>query len=261
MILDDIIAHKRTEIARAKAMVSLDDLKARTQHHARERNFHLAIRRPREMALIAELKERSPSRGVLRERFDPIALAQALEEAGAHALSVLTDAKFFGGSVDFLTDIKQFTELPVLRKDFLIDEYQLYESAWRGADAVLLIARLLDDQQLIAFVRLATQLQLDALVEIHSTEELSRALQAGADIIGINHRDLSTFTMNAQLSEALAPLIPRDRTIVVESGINRPETVSHLQTLGVHAVLVGEALMEREDVGRAAKELMGWPIN
>lgn len=260
MTLDDIVAYKRQEIERAKAKHSLAELQARTQHHARERDFQMAVRRKDEIALIAEIKERSPSRGVIRERFDPIALAKALEEAGAHALSVLTDAKFFGGNLEFLADIKQFTELPVLRKDFIIDAYQIYESAWRGADAVLLIARLLEDRQLAAFLRLTKQLHLDALVEVHSKAELFRALQAGAEMIGINHRDLATLKVNTQLSEELIPLIPRDRTIVAESGINRMETVSHLQTLGAHAVLVGEALMEQSDVGRAAKELMGWPL-
>ena len=258
MILDEILAHKREEIAAAKQRVPLEELERRVRGRRASRGFRAALadsgQRP---ALIAELKRKSPSRGMLRERFDPVRLAQELQEAGASALSVLTDERFFGGSLEFLRDVAQFTEIPVLRKDFIIDPYQIYEAAFHQADAVLLIVQVLTDAQLAHFVTLASQFGMDALVEVHSEADLERALKADAHLIGINHRDLTTFTMHPDTTQRLVPRIPAGRVIVAESGVQSRDDIARLARLGVHAVLVGEALMTAPDVAAKARELLG----
>ena len=255
-MLEDILANKRKEIEAAKAHLPLDALKARVSGRTAERNFQEAIRQPGKLSLIAELKRKSPSRGLLRERFDPVSLAQLLQEGGASALSVLTDEVYFGGHVDFLRDVKQFTEVPVLRKDFLIDVYQLYESIFYQADAVLLIVRILPGTVLHELLAVARSLGLGALVEVHSGDELDCALQAGAEIIGINVRDLATFRLQAGLVESLVPLIPSGKTIVAESGLQTAQEFSRMRELGVHAALVGEALMTAPDVRTKLRELL-----
>ena len=258
MILDDILAHKREEILAAKQRVPLEELERRVRGRRASRGFRAALAasntRP---ALIAELKRKSPSRGMLRERFDPVRLAQELQEAGASALSVLTDERFFGGSLEFLRDVAQFTEIPVLRKDFIIDAYQIYEAAFHQADAVLLIVQVLTDAQLAHFVTLASQFGMDALVEVHSEADLERALKADAHLIGINHRDLTTFTMHPDTTQRLVPRIPAGRVIVAESGVQGRDDIARLAGLGVHAVLVGEALMTAPDVAAKVRELLG----
>ncbi len=261
-MLEKILERKRQEIARVKERVSLEELKERVGGHARERDFRQAIYQPGRLCLIAELKRKSPSKGMLRERFDPVSLAQSLEEAGSSALSVLTDEPFFGGHLDFLRDVKQFTEIPVLRKDFIIDAYQLYESLFYQADAVLLIVRALSDGQLSEYLALARELGLDALVEIHNDEELKRAVRVDAKIIGINHRDLTTFTLDTRLSERLIPSIPSGTTVVAESGIQTATDVQRMHRLGVHALLIGEALMSAADVKVKVKELFNgiWDV-
>src|SRR3989338_5515363 len=207
-MLDDIVATKQQEVENAKNEEPLEDLKARLANHLTERSFAKAISQPGKLSLIAELKRKSPSRGTLRERFDPVSLAQDLQKAGASALSVLTDEAYFGGHLDFLRDAKQFTEIPVLRKDFIVDPYQVYEAALYEADAVLLITRILTEEQLIQCMQAADTLGIEPLVEVHSAEELKLALGAGAHVIGINHRDLRTFQMDLSLSERLVPLVP-----------------------------------------------------
>lgn len=254
-MLDKILRAKAEEVRAAKARLPLEDLKARLAHHQAERSFRTAIHQPGRLTLIAELKRKSPSKGMLRERFDPVSLAQTLQEAGASALSVLTDEPFFGGHLDFLRDVKQFTEVPVLRKDFVMDPYQIYEAAWYGADAVLLIVRVLSAPQLIACLQTADTVGLDALVEVHSDEELQVAARAGARIIGINHRDLDTFQMDPQLTEHLLPKLPAGAIAVAESGFQHPEEIRRMQQLGVHALLIGEALMSAPDVGAKVREL------
>ncbi len=255
-MLDDIVMSKELEIGAAKERLPLDELKARTAHHLADRSFGNALRQPGKVALIAELKRKSPSKGMLRERFDPVSLAQSLQEAGVAALSVLTDEPFFGGHLEFLRDAKQFTEIPVLRKDFILDSYQIYESAVYGADAVLLIVRILMEERLRECLQVADQLGIESLVEVHSSEELHVALDVGAHVIGINHRDLQTFQIDSGLSAKLVPKIPSGKIIVAESGIQTGQDLERMRQLGVHAVLIGEALMTAPDPAAKARELL-----
>jgi indole-3-glycerol phosphate synthase len=257
MFLDDILISKQQEVEAAKAQLPLEDLRARLRSHQADRSFRKANAGINRLAFIAELKRKSPSKGMLRERFDPVNLAQSLEAAGAEALSVLTDEPFFGGELDFLRDAKQFTEIPVLRKDFVIDPYQVYQAVAFGADAVLLIVRILQPETLVACLEAADAVDVEPLVEVHGEDDLRVALSAGAHVIGINHRDLQTFTMDATLAERLVPKIPAGKIIVAESGIQSQEDVQRLRRLGVHAVLVGETLMRARDPGAKLRELMG----
>ena len=254
-MLDDIVMSKQQEVEAAKERLPLVDLKARLAGHFTERSFRKALGVPGKLSLIAELKRKSPSKGMLRERFDPVSLAQSLQEAGASALSILTDEPYFGGHLDFLRDVKQFTEVPVLRKDFIIDPYQVYESASYEADAILLIVRILTEERLQACMQAADTLEIEPLVEVHSAEELKVALSVGSHVIGINHRDLRTFQIEPHLSEQLVPAIPAGKLIVAESGIQSPQDVKRMQRLGVHALLIGEALMMAPDPAAKVREL------
>ena len=255
-ILDDILAAKRQEVEVAKARLPLKELEKRVPVPRSSREFRRALEdASAKPALIAELKRQSPSKGMLRERFDPVSLAQQLQDAGAAALSVLTDERFFGGTLDFLRDVQQFTEIPILRKDFILDAYQLYEAAYYQADAVLLIVQALSDEQLRDYLQIARRLGLDALVEVHTETELARALTAGASVIGLNHRDLRTFTMYPDTTARLIPKIPAGIVIVAESGIQHQEEVRRLKMLGVHAVLIGESLMTAPDPAAKVREL------
>ena len=254
-MLDDIVATKQQEVENAKNEEPLEDLKARLANHLTERSFAKAISQPGKLSLIAELKRKSPSRGMLRERFDPVSLAQELQSAGASALSVLTDETYFGGHLDFLRDAKQFTEVPVLRKDFIVDPYQVYEAALYEADAVLLIVRLLTEEELSLCMQVADKLGLEPVVEVHSEPELRMALACGAHVIGINHRDLGTFQIDSTLTAKLVPLVPAGKIIVAESRIQKPEDVQRMKQLGVHAVLIGEALMTAPDAAAKVQEL------
>ena len=257
MILDEIIAYKREDVARAQQALPLQELQRRLTHHQRERDFGAALKVPGKLALIAELKKQSPSRGLLRERFEPVTIAQTYQECGAAALSVLTDTRYFVGQLSFLRDVKDFTELPILRKDFIIDEYQVYESAQAAADAILLIVRLLPAETLKRFMALAGKLQLDVLTEVHNETELDVALAADCRIIGINHRDLDTLTIDATLSQRLAPRVPKTCTVVAESGLHTRADVERMRALGVDAVLIGEAFMQAPDIAAKVRELMG----
>ena len=242
-MLDEIVTAKRGEVEAAKARLPFEELKNRTANRLAERSFRQAITAAGKLSLIAELKRKSPSRGMLRERFDPVSLGQTMQQAGASALSVLTDERYFGGSLEFLRDVKQFTEIPALRKDFIVDPYQVYEAALYEADAILLIVRILAEETLVECVQAADRLGIEPLIEVHSEEELDTALRAGGAVIGINHRDLGTFTMDPTLSVRLVPRIPAGKVIVAESGIQSSADVKRMQRLGVHAVLIGEALM------------------
>ncbi len=254
-MLDEIVLTKQQEVEAARERLPLEDLKARVANYLAERSFRKALTREGKLSLIAELKRKSPSKGMLRERFDPVHLAQALQGAGASALSVLTDEAYFGGHLDFLRDAKQFTEIPVLRKDFIIDPYQVYESALAMADAVLLIVRILTEETLIACMQAADTIGVEPLVEVHSEGDLKVALSAGAHVIGINHRDLRTFQINPQLTEQLIPKVPAGKLIVAESGLKTAEEVARMRQLGVHAVLIGEALMTAPDPAAKVREL------
>ena len=255
MILQEILAQKKREVEAALSKVPLAELKERLSAHAAERDLRAALAKPGRLHLIAELKRKSPSKGMLRERFDPVSLAQEMEGAGAAALSVLTDEVFFSGSLDYLRNAKQFTEIPVLRKDFILDVYQIYEAAFHGADAVLLIVRILEEAQLKRCIAVAESLGLAALVEVHADSELAVALRSGAKLIGINHRDLDTLQMDLGLSTRLMPKIPKGVLTVAESGIHTPQDVQRMRQLGVNALLIGEALMAAPSVSAKIREL------
>jgi len=254
-MLDDIVRVKRQEVDAAQRRLPFEELKARLSRHAAERGFRAALGVPGKLSLIAELKRKSPSKGMLRERFDPVSLAQTLQEAGAAALSVLTDERSFGGHLEFLRDAKHFTEIPVLRKDFIVDPYQVYEAAFYEADAVLLIVRILTEASLIQCMQAADAVGIEPFVEVHSEAELKVALSIGARVIGINHRDLRTFQIDSALSETLVPKIPPGKIIVAESGIQSAEDVQRMKRLGVHALLIGEALMTAPDPAAKIGEL------
>jgi indole-3-glycerol phosphate synthase len=254
-MLDDIVMTKHEEVRQAQSQMPLEDLRAHVAHYLPERSFRKAIHQPGKLCLIAELKRKSPSKGTLRERFDPVHLAQELQRAGASALSVLTDEAYFGGHLDYLRDAKQFTEIPVLRKDFIVDPYQVYEAAFYQADAVLLIVRLLEEERLVQCLQAADTVGLETLVEVHSEAELKIALRTGAHLLGINHRDLRTFQIDPDLSQRLVPQVPAGKVIVAESGLHTPEDVKRMQQLGVHALLIGEALMTAPDPGAKIREL------
>ena len=256
-ILDRIVADKREELAAAQAALPLAELKARLAQAPSLRPFGEAIR-GESVRLIAEIKRASPSRGLLRADFDPTNLAQAYAGARAAAVSVLTDEKHFGGSLEHLRAIREAlpTGPPLLRKDFLFDGYQLYEARCHGADAVLFIAAILKPGLLAELIALARSLGMTALVEVHDEPELERALMAEAGLIGINNRDLRSFEVDLATTERLRPLVPPDRTVVAESGIFSRVDVERLQALGVHAVLIGEALVTAPDPAAKIRELM-----
>ena len=257
-ILDRIVAGKREELAAAQRRVPFAELKARLPQAPPPRPFAQALRGD-SVRLIAEVKKASPSRGLLREQFDPVALARAY--AGAldvvAAVSVLTDEPHFQGSLDHLTSIRDALPQgpPLLRKDFLFDHYQLYEARVHGADAVLLIAAILNPALLAQLIGLVKALDMDALVEVHDELELERALMASADLIGVNNRDLRTFEVDLAITERLRPLIPAEVTVVAESGILTRADIQRLQALDVHAVLIGEALVTAPDPAAKIREL------
>ncbi len=256
MILDDIIDHKRREVSEAIHRTPLAALKERIVSCS-PGMFSTAISATDRACLIAEIKKASPSRGVLRADFDPAALAGLYAESGASAISVLTDTRYFQGDASHLAQAKEASRLPVLRKDFIIDEYQIWESAAIGADAVLLIVAALSGEQLRDYLQLASHIGLDALVEVHDKKQLDTALDAGARIIGINNRDLRTFKTDLQVTMQLAPEVPDGHIIVSESGIHTGEDVRRVRQAGANAVLVGEALVTSDDITKKIRELTG----
>jgi indole-3-glycerol phosphate synthase len=260
-VLDEILAHKREELAAAKARVAPEALASLARDRAEPtRGFRRALLAggpgPR---VIAELKRRSPSRGELRPDFDPVAIAKAYEAGGAAALSVLTDERFFGGSLAILESVRGATRLPLLRKDFVVDAYQIDEARVAGADAVLLIVAALAPAELAKLREHAVGLGLDVLVEVHDEAELDVAKGAGADLIGINNRDLKTFHTDLAVTERLAKRVPEGALVVTESGIFGREDVARLQRAGAAAFLVGESLMREPDPGLALRRLLGTP--
>lgn len=255
-ILEKIVAVKKTEVRYLKNRTSLEDLRDRVKGLPAGVDFRKAIRSGN-CAIIAEVKKHSPSKGSLRENIDPAQVALLYEKSGASAISVLTDREFFHGSSAHLLDIKKVLGIPILRKDFLIDPYQIYETKLMEADAVLLIAGLLPEGQLRDYIQLTMSLDIWPLVEVHTIEDLQIALAAGAEIIGINNRDLKTFTIDINTTVNLVPFIPPNKTVVSESGINAREDIETLMKAGVHAFLIGEALMRASDPGSKLKELLG----
>ncbi|MFQ5803260.1 MAG: indole-3-glycerol phosphate synthase TrpC [Candidatus Methylomirabilales bacterium] len=260
MMLQRIVQTKREEITSRKTMVPLRDLKAQNQDLPPPRDFHHALERRSGgggIRLIAELKRASPSQGIIREDFNLEQLVRAYSGAGAAALSVLTDEPFFQGNLHDLAQVKATVSLPILRKDFILDPYQVYESRRWGADAILLIAAVLDTQCLQDLLGLSQELGLHPCTEVHTSEELHRALAAKAPIVGINNRDLKTFRVSLETTFLLLPEIPRDRVVISESGISGRTDVSRLEAEGVDAILVGEGLLRARDVAAKARELLG----
>ena len=254
--LESIIAYKRKEIERDKTAMPLETLKSRITDLPPIRNFKEAIAREG-LNLIAEIKRASPSKGVIKKEFNPVEIAKIYQESGASAISVLTTEKFFYGSLDFLSQVKEVTTIPILQKDFIVDEYQIYQARANKADAILLIASILVEAQINSFLECAHSLGLDCLVEVHTKEELSKVLASKAQIIGINNRDLTTLITDLSTTLTLSKLVPKDRMLVSESGIETPEDVKRLQECGVRAILVGESLMRAPDINAKMKELLG----
>jgi indole-3-glycerol phosphate synthase len=243
--LDEILQVKRVEIERL--LPRRDELRATALLRNDFRSFHSAIDRgPDELALIAEVKKASPSAGVIAESFDPVAIAKNYARAGAEAISVLTDEQFFQGHLDYLGQIRAQVGVPLLRKDFVLDEIQIIEAAAAGADAVLLIVAALEQEQLVSLLEAAALYQLDVLVEVHTLEELDRALDTDARIIGINNRNLATFEVDLATTEELSEEVPSDVLLVSESGIKTAEDIARVKAAGANAVLIGEALMRAQ---------------
>ncbi len=254
--LTEILEHKRRELALARERQPGDALARRARSAGHEpRGFRRALESAERPRVIAEIKRRSPSRGEIRPDFDALACARAYASAGAAAISVLTDARYFGGSLELLAEVRAAVSLPLLRKDFIVDAYQVDEARVHGADAVLLIAAALDRSALRELAAHAEALGLDALVEVHDERELEAAHAVGADLIGINNRDLRTFEIDLAVTERLAGKLPEGCVVVAESGIFTPRDWERLEAAGAHAFLVGEALMRESDVGAALRRL------
>jgi indole-3-glycerol phosphate synthase len=258
-ILDKIVAEKKLEVAKLRPQAG--QLKQAAATRKDFRDFAGALRRDDGAALIAEVKKASPSAGVIVKDFDAIQIARNYEDGGASALSVLTDEKFFQGRIEYLQQIRDAVRLPLLRKDFIIDELQIHEATACGADAILLIVAILNDAQLKGFRELASQLQLASLVEVHDEVELDRALASGAEIIGVNNRDLRDFSVSLATTEKLATKLKRGmcgkHTLVAESGIHARADVERVTKAGANAILVGESLMRSGDIAGKVKELLG----
>jgi indole-3-glycerol phosphate synthase len=257
MILNRIVEAKKVEVAQAKRQRPLSALEREIARMDAPRPFASALRREDRIALIAEIKKASPSAGVIRADFDHVDIAQVYDDSAADAISVLTDEQFFQGHLDFIGDVKRVSEKPVLRKDFLFDEYQVIEARAFGADAILLIVAILEDKQLARLLRLAEGLAMAALVETHDEDEVKRALDAGASLIGVNNRDLRDFSVDLNTTLRLRKMIPPEVALVSESGIHTRDDVRLLEAAGVNAILVGESLMRSEDMRAKIDELLG----
>jgi len=262
-ILEQIVADKRREVALARRDTPLEEIKHQAQDTPAPRNFFKAVTKPKDaLRVIAEVKKASPSAGVIREDFDPVAIATAYYENGAAAVSCLTDEKYFQGSLGYIAQIKQAIPLPVLRKDFIIDAYQVYQSRVAGADAVLLIGEILEEAQLMDLLILATELKLTALVEVHDVETLLKVRphigfpHPSYTLLGINNRDLKTMTTDLSHTLRLMDMVENHEILVAESGIKTPDDVARLRRAGVNRILVGEHLMRQSDAGAALRELM-----
>ena len=259
-ILDDILAHKRLEVAAQKQRVDMDTLVANiSASNDTPRGFMKALQARVAIggtAVIAEVKKASPSMGVIRASFDPVAIAESYAAAGATCLSVLTDEKYFQGSGHYLRLVRAAVGLPLLRKDFIVDEYQIVEARALGADAILLIVAALSDAELAAFTRLAPDLGLDVLVEVHDEAECARALQLPLRVIGVNNRNLHDFSVSLDTSRRIKTMLPADYLLVSESGIHTRADIEALQADGIHAFLVGGALMQADDPGVALSALL-----
>ena len=257
-ILARIVAHEREVVAASRKRTPIASLRQEAGYAVERRGFARALRE-KKPAVIAECKRRSPSRGTLRDPFDPVAIGRSYEKAGAAAISVLTNEEFFGGTLDDLRAVRAAVEIPVLRKDFVIDPYQLEEARAAGADAVLLIAAVHPPDVLLALHRSACDLGLDVLVEVHDESELDGALRCEGAVLGVNNRDLRTFHTDLGVCEALASMVGPGVGLVAESGLRDAADLERLQRSGIHAFLVGEAFMKAEDPGRALSDMLAAP--
>lgn len=256
-ILDKIVATKREEVARAKADVPLSVLEEQLGEAPPVRDFFAAVSETAEISLIAEVKKASPSKGIIRDDFHPVEIARTYEAHGAACISVLTDAPYFQGSLDYLRAIRAAVARPVLRKDFIIDPYQVFEARAAGADAVLLIAECLNNQQFKSLHDRIEALGMTPLVELYDPANLSRVVDVGARLVGVNNRDLHTFEVDLGHTLRLRERIPGDRAVVGESGIQSRADAERLESAGVAAMLVGESLMREADIGAAVDRLLG----
>ncbi|CAN4274844.1 TrpC Indole-3-glycerol phosphate synthase [Methylophilaceae bacterium] len=259
-ILNKILATKKTEVAASKLAVSLDQLQAQAEAQGEPRDFVGSIHKKimaNKAAVIAEIKKASPSKGVIREDFKPAEIAKSYEKAGAACLSVLTDEQYFQGSAAYLKQARAACKLPVLRKDFIIDEYQVFEARAMGADCILLIVAALELAQMQKLEALANELGMAVLVEVHDADELALALQLDTPLIGINNRNLRTFEVSLQTTLDLLKIMPEDRFVVTESGIFTPEDVKLMMDNQVQGFLVGEAFMRQDDPGAELARVFG----
>ena len=257
-ILDEIIKKRREDLKKRKIDYPIEWLGRSLAYNPFTPKDVISALKSTEnnrYRIIAEIKKASPSRGIIRENFDPIIIGQEYEKGGADAISILTEPHFFQGDKEYLGTVRRYTSIPILRKDFIIDKYQLLEALVYGADFVLLIAKLLSRKELKELVQYSHHLGLEVLVEIHDKTDLIKAIFAGTNIIGINHRNLETFEINMNLTEKLIPLIPNSKIIVAESGITTHETIKELSQIGADAFLVGEHFMRQDDIAKGVKTL------
>jgi indole-3-glycerol phosphate synthase len=255
MILDKIHAYKLKEVAESKEHVSIEFLKEKCKDVPGAITSGTVLKRENRIKFIAEVKKASPSAGIIREDFNYINIAREYEAGGASAISVLTDKEFFKGDIKYLSEIKETVSLPALRKDFIIDPYQIYEARAAGADLVLLIARILTKEEIDAFLALSHELGMECLVEVHDNDELKKVLETEAAIIGINNRNLDTFKTNLDTTLQLRHRIPEGKIVVSESGIKTRADVLALEEAGIDAILIGETLMRSRDISQKIKEL------
>lgn len=256
MILTRILEEKRRQVEQDKVIRPQITLAKKAGEIVLRSSFKKNISRPHQVNLIAEIKKASPSKGILRGDFNPVKIAATYQANGAAAISVLTDERFFAGKLEYIKLVKEHVSIPVLRKDFIIDEYQIYESVCAHADAILLIADILSLNELVNFEKLAVSFGLDVLVEVHNEDDMDKALAAGSGIIGINNRDLHSFKVDLSATQRLARLIPSSKVKVSESGIKSYEDVMFMKSIGINAVLIGEAFMEAEDIGQKVREFL-----
>ncbi|MCK9161433.1 MAG: indole-3-glycerol phosphate synthase TrpC [Arcobacteraceae bacterium] len=258
MILDEIILRTKEDLEKKKVEYSLDWLGRSLAYNPfppRDVRSVLTSTKEDKIKIIAEVKKASPSKGVIREDFDPLMIADIYSKNGADAISVLTEPHYFQGNLEYLTQIRRYVPTPLLRKDFIIDKYQIIEALVYGADFILLIAKALSSKELKELYEYALYVGLDVLVEIHDIEDLKKAMYAGAHIIGINHRSLETFEMDMTLCEKLIPMIPNGKIIVAESGVDSPDIIQRLSVAGADAFLIGEHFMRQDDIGAEVKRL------
>jgi len=264
MILDEIIRKTKDDLEKRKAEYSVDWLGrslAYNPYPPRDVKPFLTATPNEPIRIIAEVKKASPSKGIIREDFDPLSIAQAYSKNGANAISVLTEPHYFKGNLEYLTGIRRYVETPLLRKDFIVDKYQIVEALVYGADFILLIAKALSKKDLKELYDYALYVGLEVLVEIHDIEDLKKAMACGANIIGINHRNLETFEMDMNLCDKLIPMIPNGKIIVAESGVNDTATIKRLSEAGADAFLIGEHFMRQDDIGAEVKKLKNSPTD